>query len=55
MTKLVAVFFALASLIQILRPLGLPGLKHRRDAWKLAAAGLGAIVLTVALRTLLRG
>ena len=52
MTKLVAVFFALASLIQILRPLGL---RHRRDAWKLAAAGLGAIVLTVALRTLLRG
>lgn len=43
------VLFACLALIQIIKPLGLPGLKRRRDAWKLAVAGLLASVAAVAL------
>lgn len=44
------IFFALVALIQFIRPLGLPGLRHRRDAWKLAAAGFMAVMILVVLR-----
>ena len=30
-------------LVQIIRPLGLPGLKRRGDAWKIAVLALGII------------
>ncbi|WP_321339803.1 hypothetical protein [Breoghania sp.] len=39
MTKAIALFCVLVALIQIIRPIGWPGLKRRRDAWKLVAAG----------------
>ena len=35
----------LAMAVQIVRPLGLPGLRKRADAWKLAAAGLATIMI----------
>ena len=35
MGKAVALFMALATLVHILKPLGLPGLKKRSDAWKI--------------------
>lgn len=34
---------------QLIKPLGLPGLKQRRDVWKLALLALGAISATVLL------
>jgi len=36
MTKTIAVLLILAMIIQIIKPLGLPGLKRRGDFWKLA-------------------
>lgn len=52
MAKLVMLFFAAAAGVQLIKPLGLPGLTRRRDAWKLAVIGLLAITLIVAFRTL---
>jgi hypothetical protein len=49
MSKAVGVFFACAMLVQIIRPIGLPGLRRRGDAWKLAVAGLFAMVATLGL------
>ncbi|MCX7303464.1 MAG: hypothetical protein NTV73_03855 [Hyphomicrobiales bacterium] len=47
MSKLLALVILGIMLIQIIKPLGLPGLRQRRDFWKLAAAALAAIALTV--------
>ena len=46
MTKALSLLIILIMLVQIIRPLGLPGLRHRRDFWKLAVAAMFAIVLT---------
>jgi len=45
MTKALALLTSLAIAVQIIRPLGLPGLKTRGDAWKLAAGALLIFVL----------
>lgn len=50
MSKLVMIFFAFVALIQIIKPLGLPGLKRRGDAWKLAVAGFITVVVLIGLR-----
>jgi hypothetical protein len=47
MTKLISLVISVVTIVQIVRPLGLPGLRRRSDAWKLAALGL-AIFLVVA-------
>ena len=53
MTKVLMLICAAAALIQIIKPLGWPGLKRRQDAWKLVVFGAAAaILLTVALRYL---
>lgn len=49
MTKLIALFMAMLALIQFIKPLGLPGLKRRQDAWKLAVAGVGLMFLFILL------
>ncbi|UWU13353.1 hypothetical protein [Rhizobium sullae] len=36
MTKLLALVLILAMVIQIIKPLGLPGLRRRMDFWKIA-------------------
>ncbi len=36
MTKTIAVLLILAMVIQVIKPLGLPGLRRRGDFWKLA-------------------
>jgi len=46
MTKALSLLIILIMLVQIIRPLGLPGLRHRRDFWKLAVAAMFAIGLT---------
>lgn len=35
--------------IQLIKPLGWPGLKQRRDCWKLAVAAMVAISMTAIL------
>lgn len=45
MTKIFSLLIVLAMAVQIIKPLGLPGLKRRSDAWKLAIVALAAILL----------
>ncbi len=45
MTKALSLIIVLAMGVHLIRPLGLPGLKKRSDAWKLAVAALLAIML----------
>lgn len=47
MTKALAFVIIGIMAIQLIKPLGLPGLRQRRDFWKLALVALGAISLTV--------
>lgn len=49
MSKILALVILGMMIVQVIKPLGLPGLKQRRDAWKLAVAALAAISLTVLL------
>ena len=49
MSKILALVIVAMMVVQIIKPLGLPGLKERRDFWKLAVAALAAISLTVLL------
>jgi hypothetical protein len=49
MSKLLALVIVAMMVVQIIKPLGLPGLRERRDFWKLAVAAMVAISLTVLL------
>ena len=48
MTKAFALVIAAAMAVHLIRPLGLPGLRKRSDAWKLALVAL-ALILAVAV------
>ena len=50
MTKAFSFLIILAMAVQVIRPLGLPGLRKRADAWKLAAAALAVFALVAAMR-----
>lgn len=50
MGKAVAIFLGLAMLVHIIRPLNLPGLRKRSDAWKIAAIAMFAMVVLVGIR-----
>jgi len=47
MSKALALVIVALMIVQLIKPLGLPGLKERRDFWKLAVAAMVAISLTV--------
>ncbi|MCL6706620.1 hypothetical protein M8R20_06380 [Pseudomonas sp. R2.Fl] len=47
MTKIIGLLLILAMAIQIIKPLGLPGLRRRRDFWKIAV--IAFVIWTVAL------
>ncbi|MDG4851443.1 hypothetical protein EOA60_00950 [Mesorhizobium sp. M1A.F.Ca.IN.020.06.1.1] len=49
MTKLLALVIIGIMLIQIIKPLGWPGLKRRSDFWKLALLAMAAISLAAML------
>jgi hypothetical protein len=49
MTKILSIIIIGLMIIQIIKPLGLPGLKRRADFWKLAVIALGLIVITAGL------
>ncbi|MEM1045505.1 MAG: hypothetical protein AAGL24_05125 [Pseudomonadota bacterium] len=40
MFKMITFLVVCLMAVQVIRPLGLPGLKRRKDAWKLAVGGL---------------
>lgn len=48
MSKAFALLMIALMAVQIIKPLGLPGLKRRADFWKLALAAMAAISLTAA-------
>ncbi len=50
MSKLIMLFFAAVAFIQVIKPLGWPGLKQRKDAWKLAVAGFAVMIALIVLR-----
>lgn len=49
MTKAIAAFLILAMVVQLIKPLGVPGLRKRGDFWKLAvvAFAIWSVVLLV--------
>lgn len=47
------IVFAMA--VQVIRPLGLPGLRKRSDAWKLIPVALVAIAVVTLLRIAIKG
>ena len=49
-SKAVTVLLLLAMVIQILKPLGLPGLKQRRDFWKIAVFAIAMMMVPVLIR-----
>ncbi len=49
MSKLLALVIVGLMAVQLIRPLGVPGLRRRRDFWKLAVVALAAISATVLL------
>jgi hypothetical protein len=49
MSKVLAFVVLGLMAVHLIRPLGLPGLRHRRDFWKLAVVALAAVSATVLL------
>ena len=53
MSKIIMVVCAAVALIQLIKPLGWPGLKRRQDAWKLVLFGAAASIASVAVASLI--
>ena len=49
MSKFLALVIVAMMVIQIIKPLGFPGLKRRGDFWKLALLAMAAISVTAVL------
>ena len=49
MTKVLSLLILAMMAVQLIRPLGLPGLKKRKDFWKLAVLALAASSATALL------
>lgn len=50
MTKLIAILLMLAMVIQVIKPLGLPGLRRRKDFWKIAVLAFAIWTVTLLVR-----
>lgn len=50
MSKAITVLLLLMMLVQLIWPLGLPGLKRRADFWKIAVLAIAVMMLTVLIR-----
>lgn len=50
MTKVLSALLIIAMIVQLIRPLGLPGLRKRGDFWKIAVFALVVFGLTVLIR-----
>ncbi|MCO5731984.1 hypothetical protein [Rhizobium sp. SSA_523] len=53
MTKLIGLLLLLAMIVQIIKPLGWPGLRRRADFWKLALLALVLWAVTLLARDFL--
>ncbi|UOM37021.1 hypothetical protein [Acuticoccus sp. I52.16.1] len=50
MTRIISVIIALAIIAHLIRPLGLPGLRRRADAWKLVVVAFVLFAAVIVLR-----
>jgi hypothetical protein len=50
MAKAISLFLLAVMIVQVIYPLGLPGLKTRGDFWKIALAAIFVMMLTVLIR-----
>nr|WP_186363379.1 hypothetical protein [Rhizobium sp. ACO-34A] len=50
MTKIIAILLMLAMVIQVIKPLGLPGLRRRKDFWKIAVLAFAIWTVTLLIR-----
>lgn len=50
MSKVLPLLLLIAMALHLLRPLGLPGLRRRRDFWKIAVGAIALMMLTVLIR-----
>ena len=50
MSKVLPLLLLAAMALHLLRPLGLPGLRRRRDFWKIAVGAIALMMLTVFVR-----
>ena len=50
MGKTISIVLGLAMVAHLIRPFGLPGLKKRKDAWKIAVLALFAMIVLVSVR-----
>ncbi|CAN7448972.1 MULTISPECIES: hypothetical protein [Ensifer] len=50
MSKALALILLLAMAIQLIWPIGLPGLRQRRDFWKIAVFAIVMMMITVLIR-----
>ena len=50
MAKIIALLLLGLMVVHIIRPLGLPGLKQRKDAWKIAVFAFAIVIVVAGLR-----
>jgi hypothetical protein len=49
LTKIVPILAIILMVLHLVRPIGLPGLRKRRDFWKIALAMIAAVLVTAVL------
>lgn len=50
MARAISLLLIVAMVIQIIKPLGLPGLKRRGDFWKIAVFAFAVVMVIVFVR-----
>ncbi|WP_299819847.1 hypothetical protein [uncultured Roseibium sp.] len=55
MTKILMLLLLLVATVQVIKPLGWPGLKKRSDAWKLVAGVVAVTFVSVILSAAFQG
>ncbi|PYE41902.1 hypothetical protein DFI02_10830 [Rhizobium sp. PP-F2F-G20b] len=50
MSKALSLLLLALMTVQLVKPLGWPGLRYRRDFWKIAVAAIAVMMLTVLIR-----
>jgi hypothetical protein len=55
MARAFTLLIIVAMAVQLIRPLGFPGLRKRSDAWKLIVVALAAISVVTVLRIAIKG
>ena len=50
MTKILSLLIVAVMAMHIVRPLGLPGLRQRKDVWKIAVGALAVFMIAILIR-----